>query len=169
MRTSLLALVLTLSACGGDAGVQAPPAPPESTSGKPASEQVAATPTPEGPGAFVALDPTGRRVFFVEPADGATVTSPLKVVFGAEGVEIKPAGDLTPNSGHHHLILDAPASEAGSAVPADANHLHFGGGQTETTVELSPGEHTLTMQLADFAHRSYGPGFSATLKVTVTE
>ncbi|MCB9664464.1 MAG: DUF4399 domain-containing protein [Alphaproteobacteria bacterium] len=117
--------------------------------------------------AFVALDGDGKRVFFQAPADGATVTSPLAVVFGAEGVEVKPAGTMEPNTGHHHLVIDGAPVAAGEAVPADATHIHYGKGQTETEIELAPGQHTLTMQLADGMHRSYGPDFSATITVTV--
>jgi hypothetical protein len=120
-------------------------------------------------GEFKAIAGDGKRVFFVEPADGASVKSPVKLVFGVEGVEVKPAGDLTPNSGHHHVIVDTPSLDAGVTVPMDATHIHYGGGQTEAEMELAPGEHTLTMQLADFAHRSYGPGLSATIKITVEE
>jgi hypothetical protein len=169
MRTFLLTTLFGLLACGGDIAPQAPPPPPDSTSGRPVGEgpppaEPAPTPVP-----FMALDGEGRRVFFVEPADGATVKSPFRVVFGIEGLEVKPAGDNTPNSGHHHIILDGAPEPIGTVVPADATHIHFGGGQTETTVELPPGEHTLTMQLADFLHRSYGPGLAATIKVTVSE
>ena len=70
-------------------------------------------------------------------------------------------------TGHHHLIIDGHPVEAGKAVPADATHLHFGKGQTETTLKLAPGPHTLTLQFADGLHQSYGPEMSATITVTV--
>ena len=60
-------------------------------------------------------------------------------------------------TGHHHLIVDGKAVPKGSVVPADATHMHFGKGQTETTLKLPPGKHTLTLQFADGAHQSYGP------------
>lgn len=112
----------------------------------------------------VAAEP---RVFFVTPKDGATVTNPVAVKFGVEGMAIKPAGDMTPNTGHHHLIIDGDAIPKGQVVPLDDTHLHFGKGQTETTVNLTPGDHTLTMQFADGAHMSYGPAMSQTIKVHV--
>lgn len=111
--------------------------------------------------------PDGAKVHFVEPADGAKVKSPVKIVFGAEGVEVEKAGEVHEGKGHHHLIIDADGTEPGVAVPADATHIHYGAGQTETEVELQPGEHTLTMQFADGLHRSYGEPLRATIKVTV--
>lgn len=107
------------------------------------------------------------KVFFVEPKDGAEVTSPVKVRFGLEGMEIGPLGDMKKGLGHHHLIIDGKPIAKGQAVPADDKHIHFGKGQKETEVALTPGEHTLTMQFADGAHLSYGPEMSSTIKVKV--
>jgi hypothetical protein len=106
-------------------------------------------------------------VYFVEPLDGAVVTSPVKVVFGIDGMTVEPAGEVVAGTGHHHLIIDGDPITAGAPVPADATHVHFGKAQTETTVELPPGEHVLTMQFADGAHLSYGGQWTATVKVTV--
>ena len=108
-----------------------------------------------------------NKVFFVAPHDGAEVTSPVKVQFGLKGMQIGPLGDLTPGKGHHHLIIDGKPIVKGEVVPADAKHIHFGKGQTETEVKLEPGEHTLTMQFADGAHRSYGPQMATTIRVIV--
>jgi hypothetical protein len=107
------------------------------------------------------------KVFFVEPKDGATVQSPVHVVFGVEGMKVIPAGDTTANTGHHHLIIDGKPVPKGEAVPADDTHIHYGKGQTETDVKLPPGKHTLTMQFADGLHRSYGPDMSSTITITV--
>lgn len=134
----------------------ATPAPPASPA---AAETTEVTPTPPI-----------SRIFFVEPEDGATVTSPVMVKMGVEGMEVKPAGpEDVPNTGHHHLVVDGGPVPAGEPVPADASHIHFGKGQTETEVELTPGEHTLTLQFANHAHISYGPEMSATIKVKVEE
>lgn len=114
------------------------------------------------PSAFAA-----DRVFFESPADGATVTSPLKVKFGLEGMKIAPLGDMTANTGHHHLIINGQVIKAGETVPADEKHLHFGKGQTETEITLPPGKYTLTLQFGNGAHQSYGPGMSKTITVTV--
>ncbi|MBR8652197.1 DUF4399 domain-containing protein [Achromobacter sp. Marseille-Q0513] len=107
------------------------------------------------------------KVYFVEPKDGATVDSPVKVKFGVDGMAVKPAGDMTAGTGHHHLIVDGKPVPKGEVVPTDDTHIHFGKGQTETELKLAPGKHTLTMQFADGAHRSYGPDLSSTISVTV--
>jgi hypothetical protein len=108
------------------------------------------------------------RVFFVEPADGASVGQDIKVVMGVEGMEIKLAGDMSPDTGHHHLIIDAPMIAEGEIVPVDKpeQYKHFGKGQTDTIIKLAPGKHTLTLQLADGAHRSYGERMRKTITVT---
>jgi hypothetical protein len=109
------------------------------------------------------------KVFFESPKDGAKVTSPLKVKMGLKGMKLRPAGEAVDDkkSGHHHILVDLPAIPAGEPIPADEHHIHFGKAQTETEVKLTPGDHTLTLQLADGAHRSYGPEMSATIKVHV--
>ena len=108
-----------------------------------------------------------QSVSFVEPVDGATVTSPFKVKFAVSGMEIKPAGDMTANTGHHHLLINATSVKSGEVVPADETHLHFGKGQTETEVKLPPGTYKLTMQFANGLHQSYGEGMSKTITVHV--
>lgn len=107
------------------------------------------------------------RVYFKNLKDGEIVTSPLKVEMGVEGMEIAPAGEVKAGQGHHHIIVDGGPIAKGTVVPADATHLHFGKGQTETSLELTPGKHTLTLQLADGLHQSYGEELSATLHVVV--
>jgi hypothetical protein len=107
------------------------------------------------------------RVFFIEPKDGATVTSPVHVKFGVEGMKIVPAGTMTENTGHHHLLIDSGPVQKGVVIPANDKSLHYGKGQTEADVPLTPGDHTLTMQFGDGAHRSYGPEKSQTIKVHV--
>ena len=108
-----------------------------------------------------------QSVDFVEPKNGATVTSPFKVVFGVTGMTVKPAGDMTANSGHHHLLINAESIPNGVAVPADATHIHYGKGQTDTEVSLPPGKYKLTMQFANWAHQSYGPQLSKSIDVVV--
>lgn len=111
--------------------------------------------------------PEGARVFFTDLKDGDTVTSPLLVQFGIEGMQVVPAGELVKGTGHHHLIIDADATEAGTVVPADETHIHFGGGQNETLLELSSGPHVLVMQFANGIHQSYGPQMAARISVYV--
>lgn len=108
-----------------------------------------------------------QSVAFVEPVDGATVSSPFKVRFAVSGMDIKPAGDMSANTGHHHLLINAGAVKAGEVVPTDETHIHFGKGQTETEVKLPPGHYVMTMQFANGLHQSFGPGMSKEIKITV--
>ena len=101
--------------------------------------------------------PEDASVYFVSPAHGEVVTSPLKVVFGLSGIGVAPAGVDRENTGHHHLLIDTDLPDMALPIPADDNHRHFGGGQTEVVIELAPGEHTLQLLLADFAHRPHSP------------
>ena len=99
--------------------------------------------------------PATAELYFISPADGATVTSPVKIIFGLAGMGIAPAGVEKENTGHHHLLVDAPLPQGealNEAIAKDAHHLHFGGGQTEAKVELTPGKHTLQLLLGDHNH-----------------
>jgi hypothetical protein len=106
-------------------------------------------------------------VSFIEPKDGAAVTSPFKVVFGVKGMAVEPAGEVKAGSGHHHLLINLGPMNAGEAIPVDAAHLHFGKAQTEAEIKLPPGNYKLTMQFANGAHVSYGPAMAASINVTV--
>jgi hypothetical protein len=117
---------------------------------------------------YYLINSSEQRVYFVEPKDGAVVGTEVKVVMGVQGMEIKPAGTIGENTGHHHLLIDAPQQlNVGEAIPTgSANHLHFGKGQTETVIKLAPGTHTLTLQFANGAHVSYGEKMRSTISVT---
>ncbi len=99
-------------------------------------------------------------VYFVNLSDGDTVNSPVTIVFGLSGMGVAPAGTEKENTGHHHLLIDRPplgegedgADELAYGLPADDNHIHFGGGQTEVTLDLAAGEHTLQLVLGDAGH-----------------
>lgn len=101
--------------------------------------------------------PAGAEAYIISPADGATVSTPLTVRFGLKGMGVAPAGIQVPNTGHHHLIVDADTPAPGQPISKDAQHLHFGGGQTETVLELPPGRHTLQLLLGDYAHVPHDP------------
>jgi hypothetical protein len=120
-------------------------------------------------GACATATPPKHRVFFVEPKDGAMVPQEFKVVMGVEGMAVKPLGDMSPDTGHHHLIINAANVPDGEIVPVDKPDVykHFGKGQTETSVKLAPGKYTLTLQFADGAHRSYGERMRNSITVTV--
>ncbi|WP_425044694.1 DUF4399 domain-containing protein [Primorskyibacter sp. S87] len=100
------------------------------------------------------------ELYFVNLKDGDTVASPVTVIFGLRGMGVAPAGTEKENTGHHHLLIDRPplgegedgADELSNGLPSDENHLHFGGGQTETVLELAPGTHTLQLVLGDYGH-----------------
>jgi hypothetical protein len=111
--------------------------------------------------------PAGAEVYIIAPADGATLSSPVTVKFGLKGMGIAPAGVTFDNSGHHHLIIDSELPPLDAPVPTDATHVHFGKGQTETTVELKPGKHTLQLLLGDFGHIPHDPAV-ASKKITIT-
>ncbi|SDF53788.1 MULTISPECIES: DUF4399 domain-containing protein [unclassified Duganella] len=108
-----------------------------------------------------------QSVSFVEPANGATVGSPFKVRFAVAGMSLKPAGDMSANTGHHHLLINATPVKAGEVIPTDEKHIHFGKGQTETELTLPPGSYTLTMQFANGLHQAYGAGMNKEIRITV--
>src|SRR5271169_2954239 len=101
--------------------------------------------------------PPGARVYIVSPENGAYVPTTFTVRFGLEKMGIAPAGVDKPNSGHHHLLIDAPLPPLDRPIPNDENHLHFGAGQTETTVTLPRGRHTLQLLLGDASHVPHDP------------
>lgn len=108
-----------------------------------------------------------KKVFFIEPADGATLGREVKVVIGVKGMQIKPAGELVQKTGHHHLLIDVAPIPEGDLIPNSDTFQHFGKGQTETTLRLRPGKHTLMLQFGNGHHISYGENMRATIKVTV--
>ena len=109
----------------------------------------------------------GQSVYFVQPIDSAVLTSPVVVEFGVEGMDVEPAGELALDKGHHHIIVNGSFIEKGVVVPNDETHIHYGQGQTSDTLDLEPGEYSLTMQFADGLHNSYGEQMSSTVNITV--
>jgi len=114
--------------------------------------------------------PANAKVFFVEPKDGAEITGPVKAVMGAEGVEIAPAGTEKPGTGHFHILIDTDiptGAQAEYPLPADDHNRHYGKGQTEATLTLAPGAHTLQLLFADGNHVPHEPAL-ASKKITIT-
>lgn len=116
--------------------------------------------------------PAGAELYFISPQDGETTNSPVTVRFGLKGMGVAPAGvDDKANTGHHHLLIDAPTPSGDAlneAIPADDRHKHFGGGQTETTIDLAPGSHTLQLVLGDWSHVPHNPPvMSQRISITV--
>jgi hypothetical protein len=113
-------------------------------------------------GSAAALDrtpsPAGATVYIISPTDGAVVTSPVRVQFGLKGMGIAPAGVAFENSGHHHLLVDTdPPADLSQPLPTSDHVLHFGKGQTETELKLTPGKHTLQLVLGDQLHVPHNP------------
>jgi len=102
--------------------------------------------------------PHEARVFIISPKDGAHVFSPVSVQFGIEGMAVAAAGQALPRSGHHHLLVDLDTlPDFSQPLPKNEHVLHFGGGQTEATIKLAPGKHTLQLLFADGLHRVHKP------------
>lgn len=111
--------------------------------------------------------PEGAKVYFIAPLDGAEVSSPVTVKFGLSGMGVAPAGVEKAKTGHHHLLIDVDTVDLENALPADDNHKHFGGGQTEATINLAPGKHTLQLLLGDHNHIPHKPTVMSE-KITIT-
>ncbi len=113
--------------------------------------------------------PDHAKVFFVNLKDGQVISTKFKVQMGIEGMKLRNASDDINDkmTGHHHILVNHEAIPKDQAIPADETHIHFGKSQTEAELTLKPGKYKLTLQLADGAHRSYGPELSSTVKVEV--
>ena len=134
---------------------------------EPPSEPAAETPPPASVDMPRSAAPPGSAVFFIEPLDGQTVSSPVTVKFGVSGIAVTSAGDMAPNSGHHHLLIDAELADPSMPVPSDAQHLHYGKGQTETSLELAPGSHRLQLVMGDGNHVPHDPPIMSSV-ITIT-
>ena len=153
---ALLVLCGLLAACG-----QQEPAAPAAPAAAPAATSAA----PPAPATLTRKPaPPGAMAYIIEPADGASVTSPVRVVFGLKGFGVAPAGVDRADAGHHHLLVDTgmPA-DLGLPIPNDEQHRHFGGGQTEVELTLAPGRHTLQMLVGDHLHIPHEPPIASTV------
>jgi len=110
--------------------------------------------------------PAEAKVYIISPKDGAVVHGPVTVRFGLSGMGVAPAGTTAENTGHHHLIIDAPLPPMDQPLPKDEQHLHFGKGQTETVLTLAPGKHTLQLVLGDANHVPHDPPL-VSAKITI--
>jgi hypothetical protein len=149
---SCIALLLVgglLAACGQQepAAPSASPPPAAAPAAPPPAVSLPRTPAPAGATAYI-----------IEPADGATVANPVRVVFGLKGFGVAPAGIERTDAGHHHLLVDTGMPQnLGLPLPNDEQHRHFGGGQTEVELTLAPGRHTLQLVLGDHLHVPHDP------------
>ncbi len=114
------------------------------------------------------MAPMGAEAYFISPKNGEVISGPVKVQMGLKGMGIAPAGIVKKDTGHHHLIINAATPDPSKPIPSDDNHRHFGGGQTETTLKLPPGTHTLQLVVGDHAHIPHKkPVVSERITITV--
>ncbi len=113
--------------------------------------------------------PAGAEVYFIAPQNGAKLHSPVTIKFGLKGMGIAPAGIKFDNTGHHHLLIDTDLKDVNldAPMPATDKIVHFGKGQTETSLTLAPGKHTLQLVFADYLHQSFNPPLTSK-KITIT-
>jgi hypothetical protein len=167
-RIIILAGSIALAACGQES-------PPVDEPAQDAAAEVAATATadakPPVPATLPRTSaPEGASIFFVSPENGATTGTSVKVVFGAEGVGVAAAGTFDADTGHHHVLIDTGLPDLGMPIPADDRHVHFGKAQTETTLTLEPGTHTLQMLMGDGLHIPHDPPLmSEQITITVVD
>jgi hypothetical protein len=108
------------------------------------------------------------ELYFIEPKDGSIHSGTVEVKFGLKGYGVAPAGYNIPNTGHHHLIIDADLPNLKLPIPANSNYVHFGLGQTETTIKLDPGTHTLRLLMGNYLHIPHTePIYSKEITITV--
>ena len=111
-----------------------------------------------------------QKVYFINLNEGDKLVSPFLVQFGLSGIGVAPAGTDRANTGHHHLLINVNSVDLYMPIPSSKNHLHFGGGQTETTLDLLPGEYTLQLLLGDMNHIPHSPPIiSKKISVTVAD
>jgi hypothetical protein len=112
--------------------------------------------------------PPGAEVYIISPTNGAKVHNPVRVQFGLKGMGIAPAGVKFDNTGHHHLLIDSdPPADLGAPLPATDKIVHYGKGQTEASLTLTPGKHTLQLLFADMSHVPHNPPLMSK-KITIT-
>ncbi len=113
--------------------------------------------------------PDGAEVYFIAPETGATVSNPVTIQFGLRGMGVAPAGVEQMGTGHHHLLINMPLDDVdlGASIPNDEQHRHFGGGQTEVTLDLPAGTHTLQLLVGDHNHIPHQPVVASQV-ITVT-
>ncbi len=157
LRASVLAIAVILlqPACADD--------------GRDGAHHETATPAQEVAPAFArSAAPDGAELYIITPRDGATVTSPVRIQFGLRGMGVAPAGVDKEKTGHHHLLIDVDElPDLSGPLPATDAVRHFGGGQTEVSIELAPGEHTLQLLLGNYLHVPHSPPVLSP-KITIT-
>ncbi|MCU4178186.1 DUF4399 domain-containing protein [Bosea sp. BH3] len=132
-----------------------------------AAQGDAAAPAPATTARTRQASPNDATVYFIYPKDGDTIFPSSTIRFGLRNMGVAPAGIAKPNTGHHHLLVDVPTPALDEPIPADLNHIHLGGGQTEQRITLPPGQHTFQLLLADENHVPHDPPVMSE-RITVT-
>ena len=110
------------------------------------------------------------KVYFINLEDGDRVESPFLIQFGLSGMGIAPAGTNRSNTGHHHLLINVDDIDLSKPIPSSSNHIHFGGGQTESLVDLMPGNYSMQLVLGDMTHTPHNPPIiSQRINITVID
>ena len=110
------------------------------------------------------------KVYFINLEDGDRVESPFLIQFGLSGMGIAPAGTDRSNTGHHHLLINVDDIDLSKPIPSSSNHIHFGGGQTESLVDLMPGNYSMQLVLGDMTHTPHNPPIiSQRINITVID
>ena len=109
-------------------------------------------------------------VYFINLEDGDRVESPFLIQFGLSGMGIAPAGTDRSNTGHHHLLINVDDIDLSKPIPSSSNHIHFGGGQTESLIDLMPGDYSMQLVLGDMTHTPHNPPIiSQRINITVID
>ena len=98
-----------------------------------------------------------QNVYFINLKDGDKLESPIFIQFGLSGMGVAPAGTNREGTGHHHLLINVDNIDISRPIPSSSNHIHFGGGQTETTIDLPSGVYTLQLLLGNMSHIPHNP------------
>ena len=110
------------------------------------------------------------KVYFINLEDGDRVESPFLIQFGLSDMGIAPAGTDRANTGHHHLLINVNDIDLSKPIPSSSNHIHFGGGQTESLVDLMPGDYSIQLVLGDMTHTPHNPPIiSQRINITVID
>lgn len=111
--------------------------------------------------------PKDAYVYIGWPNDGEVVSGRFKVWFGTRGFGVAPSGVTRANTGHHHILVDTELPPLDEPIPNSPKHIHYGGGQTETYLELPPGRHTLQLLMGDAEHVPHDPPVMSK-RITIT-
>ena len=114
-------------------------------------------------------DEAGPTVAFTSPVDGASVAGGVELAMTADGVTIEEAGEVHGGAGHFHVVADAGCVPEGESIVRDADHVHFGGGQTDGVIYLEPGAHELCLQVGDGVHIALDITYQATVEVGIND